>query len=82
MVMTEEEQQEKMRKSIIQKVLDKSALERLGRIRLVKPEMAKQLEIFLVQAYQSGELKDVITEQQLITILDQVSTKRDFRIIR
>lgn len=80
--MTEEEQQEKMRKSIIQKVLDKSALERLGRIRLVKPEMAKQLEIFLVQAYQSGELKDVITEQQLITILDQVSTKRDFRIIR
>lgn len=84
--MNEEEQQqqemEQMKKVVMKKILDKSAIERMGRIRLVKPEVANQLELYLMQLYQSGKLKNVITEQQLIMILDSLSAKRDFKIIR
>lgn len=78
----EQAQQEEMRKSVIKKILDKSAIERMGRIRLVKPDMADQLELYLMQLYQSGKLKTVITEQQLIMILDSLSAKRSFKIIK
>jgi programmed cell death protein 5 len=83
--MNEEEQEqemEQMKKMVLQKVLDKSAIERMGRIKLVKPEVANQLELYLVQLYQSGKLKNVITEEQLITILDSLSAKKQFKIIR
>lgn len=78
----QQEQMDEMKKSVMKKILDKSAIERMGRIRLVKPEVANQLELYLMQLYQSGKLKNVITEQQLIMILDSVSAKKDFKIIR
>jgi programmed cell death protein 5 len=78
----EEAQQEEMKKIIIKKILDKPAIERMGRIRLVKPDMANQLELYLMQLYQSGKLKNVITEQQLIMILDSLSAKKNFKIIK
>jgi len=83
--MTEEEEQqelEQMKKVILKKVLDRSAIERMGRIRLVKPEVANQLELYLVQLYQAGKLKNIITEQQLILILDSLSAKREFKILK
>lgn len=84
--MNEEEMQQQeaneMKKVIIKKILDKSAVERMGRIRLVKPEVAEQLELYLMQLYQQGKLKNVITEQQLIMILDSLSAKKSFKIIR
>lgn len=83
--MSEEDQQqemEQMKKVIMKRILDKSAIERMGRIKLVKPEVANQLELYLMQLYQSGKLKSVISEQQLITILDSLSTKKEFKIIR
>ncbi len=78
----EQAQQEEMKKMVIKKILDKPALERMGRIRLVKPDMANQLELYLMQLYQSGKLKTVITEQQLIMILDSLSAKKNFKIIK
>jgi len=84
--MSEEEMQQQeiteMKKTILKKVLNKSANERMGRIRLVKPDVANQLELYLMQLYQSGKLKNVITEQQLIMILDSLSAKKDFKLIR
>lgn len=83
--MTEEEEQqelEQMKKIILKKVLDRSAIERMGRIRLVKPEVANQLELYLMQLYQAGKLKNVITEQQLIMILDSLSAKKEFKILK
>lgn len=84
--MNEEEMQQQeaneMKKTMIKKILDRSAVERMGRIRLVKPEVAEQLELYLMQLYQQGKLKNVITEQQLIMILDSLSAKKNFKIIR
>lgn len=84
--MNEEEMQqqemEQMKKIVLKKILDKPAVERMGRIKLVKPQVAEQLELYLMQLYQQGKLKNVITEQQLIMILDSLSAKKDFKIIR
>ena len=73
---------EAMKKTILKKVLTKEATERLGRIKLVKPEIANQLELYLVQLYQSGKIGSMITDEQLKTILEQIATKQKFRILR
>ena len=73
---------EKLRKTILKKVLSKEAFERLGRIRLVKPELAVQLEAYLIQLYQAGKIKTQITDEQMKTILQGLSPKKKFRIIR
>ena len=76
------QQIEAMKKTILKKVLTKEATERLGRIKLVKPEIANQLELYLVQLYQSGKIGSMITDEQLKTILEQIATKQKFRILR
>ena len=73
---------EAMKKTVLKKVLTKEATERLGRIKLVKPEIANQLELYLVQLYQSGKIAIMITDEQLKMILEQISTKQKFRILK
>ncbi len=76
------QQLEAMKKIILKKVLTKEATERLGRIKLVKPEIANQLELYLVQLYQSGKIGNMITDEQLKIILEQIATKQKFRILK
>ena len=71
-----------MKKTVLKKVLSKEATERLGRIKLVKPEIANQLELYLVQLYQSGKIATMITDEQLKMILGQIATKQKFRILK
>jgi len=73
---------EKLKKAVMGKILTKEAVERLGRIRLVKPELAAQLELYLLQAYQNGEIKTVIDDTKLKQILDAIVKKKDFKILR
>ena len=73
---------EELKKMILKKVLTKKAIERLGRIRLVKPELALQLELYLVQLYQQGALKKEITDKELRLILSKLTEKRGFKIIK
>jgi len=73
---------EVMKKAVLKKILAKEATERLGRIRLVKPEIANQLELYLVQLYQTGKIGTIITDEQLKMILEQISTKQKFRILK
>ena len=75
-------QLELAKKNILSRMLSKEAAERLSRVRAVKPEMASQLELYFVQIYQSGQLKDEITDAQLRQILDKLSQKREFKIKR
>lgn len=58
-----------MKKEILRKVLTKEAMERLGRVRLANPLVATQLEIYLVQLQQSGQLKESIDDTKLKQIL-------------
>jgi len=73
---------EALKKIILKKILTKEATERLGRIKLVKPEIANQLELYLVQLYQAGKINTIITDEQLKTILEQIATKQKFRILK
>jgi len=73
---------EEMKNFLMKKLLSKEAIERLGRIRLVKPDLAAQLELYLIQLYQSGRLKGEVSDEQLKTILDVITTKKEFKIIK
>jgi len=71
-----------MKKNLLRKILSKSAMERLSRIKLVKPEAASQLELYLLNLYQTGKVKTEISEEQMKMILETISGGRDFKIIR
>jgi programmed cell death protein 5 len=73
---------EKLKKIVLRKILTKEALERLGRIRMVKPQLAGQLELYLMQLYQSGQIKTIIDDFKLKSILSKLTTKKKFKIIK
>ncbi len=75
-------QLEEMKKTVIKKILSRDAIERLGRIRVVKPDLATQLELYLLQLYQGGKVKSEITDSQLKTFLDAISSRHEFNIMR
>ncbi len=80
----EKQMLEAMKKEILRKILTKDALERLGRIKIVNPNLASQLEAYLVQLYQTGQLNKVIDDEMLKKILSTLTEKKSnkFRIIR
>lgn len=69
-------------KKITSQILDNKARERLSNLRTVKPELAMQLEVYLAQLHQMGQLKGKVTEEQLIMILKKIGEKKEFRIRR
>jgi programmed cell death protein 5 len=73
---------EQIKKMILRNVLTKGARERLNRIKLVKPELAMQLELYLVQLYQSGKLRGQMTDEQLKDILQMLTSEKNFKIIK
>ena len=73
---------EQLKKEVLRKLLSKEAMERLARLRLVKSELAAQLELYLVQLYQSGTITKAITDEELKAILTKLTAKKEFKIIR
>ncbi len=80
--MIEQQQLEATLKIVSMQVLDAKARERLNNLKTVKPELAMQLEAYLAQLYQAGQIRGKITEEQLVMMLKKISEKRDFRIKR
>jgi programmed cell death protein 5 len=74
------EQIEAMKKIVLNRIMTKDARERLGRLKLVKPDLASQLELYLIQIYQSGKVEGQITDEQLKSILEMMSSKKEFNI--
>jgi len=74
-------QLEELKRQMLIKVLTKEAYERLGRVRSVNPNLAAQVELYLMQLYQTGRLKQV-TDEQLRKILKLLSEKKSFNIKR
>ncbi|NJE04915.1 DNA-binding protein [Thermococcus sp. M36] len=68
--------------AIMRRILTPEARERLGRVKLVKPELARQVQLVLVQLYQAGQIREQIDDAKLKRILAQIDerTRRDFRI--
>jgi programmed cell death protein 5 len=70
-------------KKITSQIMEPKARERLSNLKLVKPDIALQLEVYLVQLYQAGQLRGKITEEQLIAILSRLGgQKKEFKIRR
>ena len=73
---------EELKRVVMKKIFTKESLERMNRIRLVKPELATQLELYLLQLYKAGQIKAVIDDERLKMILDSIVKKKDFKILR
>lgn len=73
---------EAIKKIVLKKILSKEAIERIGRIRLVKPELASQLELYLVQLYQAGKIRSQVSDEQIKLILEALSSKKEFKIVK
>jgi len=73
---------ERMKQEILGKILSKEAAERLGRVRLGNPVIATQLELYLVQMYQTGNIPEKISDEQLKKILEVLSAKKETKIRR
>lgn len=74
---------EAQKRAILRQILTPEARERLNRIKIVKPELAEAVELQLIQLAQAGQLGNVLTDDQLKTILRRLTDKqRDIKITR
>lgn len=76
----DELQIEAMKKIVLNKIMSKEARERLGGLKLVKPELAAQLELYLIQIYQNGKVEGQISDEQLKAILEMLNPSKRFEI--
>jgi programmed cell death protein 5 len=67
-------------KHIIRQILSPEAQSRLANIRLARPDFARQIEILLIQLYQSGRLQ-AMSDAQFKALLSKISsTRRETKI--
>ncbi len=59
--------------AILRQILTPEARSRLSNIRMVKPQVAEQIEMQLIQLASSGRLKDRVTDEQLKKLLQQIT---------
>jgi len=78
-----QQEMEVKKKNIMMQILTSKARSRLVNIRLTKPELVDKIELQLIQLAQSGKMQDKITDEQLKSLLRELSgQKRDINIIR
>lgn len=80
--LAEAQELEKLKRTLMAQILTKEAFERLGRIRTVNPNLAAQVELYLIQVYQTGNIKDLITDSKLKEMLQALSEAKGARMQR
>ncbi|RDA96206.1 hypothetical protein CP533_1589 [Ophiocordyceps camponoti-saundersi (nom. inval.)] len=73
----EQQQQDEARQNMINQILHPEAADRLGRIRLVKPQRATDVENRLLMLAQTGQLRQKVTEAQLKDLLNAVADNKE-----
>ncbi len=76
------QQIEALKRQLIAKILSREAYERLGRVRLANPTLASQVELYLIQIYQAGNLNTPIGDDKLKEVLKVLTQKRETKIKR
>ncbi|KAL0305536.1 UNVERIFIED_CONTAM: DNA-binding protein DDB [Sesamum calycinum] len=66
---------EEQRQMILARILTSEARARLARIALVKPEKARGVEDVIIRAAQMGQIVDQVSEERLISLLEQINTQ-------
>jgi programmed cell death protein 5 len=76
-------QLESVKKSMFQKFLSREARQRLATVRMAHPALAEQVEMALLDAAQSGMIKEEISELQIRAVLERAAAeKKNFKLIR
>ncbi len=79
----QEEEFEKQKKLILISILTPKARERLGNIKVARPQIAEGIEQQLIMLAQSKRLKNKINDKQLRELLSRmIPKKRDIKIKR
>jgi len=66
---------------IMRKILSQEGRQRLENIRMVKPQLAEQIELQLIQLAQAGRLKGPLSDADFVKILKQITgQKKEFSI--
>lgn len=74
---------ESRKQQVLRIILSPEARQRLTNIRITRPEVAESIEAQLIQLYQSGRLRNQISDEQLKTMLQGLIGKgRDITIRR
>ncbi|KAH6765252.1 double-stranded DNA-binding family protein [Perilla frutescens var. hirtella] len=66
---------EEQRQLMLTQILTSEARARLARIALVKPEKARGVEDVILRAAQMGQIVEKVSEEKLISLLEQINTK-------
>lgn len=59
--------------TILSRLLESSARERLSRVRIVRPDRADQVEKYIIKLYQMGSITQKLGEKDVVQILDGLS---------
>jgi programmed cell death protein 5 len=79
----QKEELEKQKKMFLRSIMTTEARERLGRIKVARPEVVESIENQLIMLAQSGQLKNKINDEQLRMLLQKLlPKKRDIKIKR
>ncbi|MEN3000165.1 MAG: DNA-binding protein [Acidilobaceae archaeon] len=73
---------ESQREALLRSLLTSEARSRLTNIALVKPELAKAIEDYIIQLVSAGRLKPPVGEEVVKSLLTELSerTKKDYKI--
>jgi len=73
--------QEAKKQAILRSILSEKAKERLANVKLVKPQLADNIENQLIYLSQAGRIQGRVSEEQLLRLLKQLQgRKRDSSI--
>jgi programmed cell death protein 5 len=75
-------QLEAQKRILLMEILTPEARERLGNIKVARPDFGEQVETLLIQLAQSGQLQEKIGDRQLKAILYRLSAKKKDITIR
>ena len=74
---------EAQKKQILAQILTPEARNRLGNLKLTKPELVNNIELQLIQSAQAGSLRGKVTDEQIKVLLRQIAgQKREIKITR
>ncbi|MCP8717229.1 MAG: DNA-binding protein [Asgard group archaeon] len=62
-----------MAASVLGRVLETEARERLSRVRIVRPDRAQAVENYILKLYSMGQIRQKLTEKDVVQILDGIS---------
>jgi programmed cell death protein 5 len=72
---------EAQKEALLRQILTPEARSRLTNIRMVRPQLAEQIEMQLIQLAGAGRLKARVTDEQLKALLQQLQGKERERKI-